>query len=84
MAISLSQFEAIDGHLSTLLRAGPFETCGDPVGYIRTSNRLLDACYDAMGMAWVDDFASAEEAAAAIVTMALLSSDFVTDDEGVA
>lgn len=80
MAITLTQFEAIDGYLSTLLRAGPFETCGDPVGYIRTSNRLLDACYDAMGMAWVDDFASAEEAAAAVVTMALTQFDFVVDE----
>jgi hypothetical protein len=80
MAISLSQFEQIDGHLATLLRAGPFETCADPRGYIRTSNCLLDACIDAMGMAWVDDFASAEEAAAAIVTMALTQRDFVLDE----
>lgn len=82
MAITLQQFEEIDGHLSTLLRAGPFETCADPRGYIRTSNLLLDACIDAMGLDWVNDFASAEEAAAAIVTMALTQVDFVTDEVG--
>lgn len=80
MAISLSQFQEIDGHLASLLRAGPFETCADPRGYIRTSNRLLDACIDAMGFDWVNNFASAEEGAAAVVTKALLDSSFVTDE----
>jgi hypothetical protein len=79
-AISLSQFEKIDGLLLSLLRAGPFETCADPRGYISTSNRLDDACIDAMGYSWVNDFASAEEAAAAIATLALTSRDFVTDE----
>jgi len=80
MSITLHQFETIDGLMSALLRAGPFETCADPRDYIRTSNRLLDACIDAMGLAWVDDFADALEAAATITTMALLSADFVTDE----
>lgn len=81
MAVTLSQFEQIDGLLSSLLRMGPFETCADPRGYIATSNRLFDACVDAMGFAWVDDFASAEECAAAIVTIALTHRDFVMDGE---
>ena len=78
--ISLSTFEAIDSLLSAQLRAGDFATCVDPRGYIRTSNRLLDACIDAMGFAYADAFACAEECAAAIVTTALLSSSFVRDD----
>lgn len=78
--ISLHQFEQIDGHLSAILRMGPFETCANPREYVRTSNRLLDACIDAMGLDWVNDFASAEEAAATVVTMALTSSSFVRED----
>lgn len=78
--ISLQQFERIDGHLSLLLRMGEFESCADPRAYIATSNRLFDACVDAMGFAWVNDFVSAEEAAAAVITTALLSSSFVRED----
>jgi hypothetical protein len=77
--ISLSTFEAIDGLLTQQLRAGDFATCADPRGYIRTSNRLLDACVDAMGYADAMSFASAEECAAAIVAEALLSPSFVVD-----
>lgn len=77
--LSLSTFEAIDSMLSLQLRAGDFATCADPRGYIRTSNRLLDACIDAMGVTYVDGFACAEECAAAIVTEALLLSTFVVD-----
>lgn len=80
MQITLSQFERIDSLLTQQLRAGDFETCADPRAYIQTSNRLLDACIDAMGFAYVDGFASAEECAAAIVTKALLSSTFVAED----
>ena len=80
MSITLAQFERIDGLLSQQLRAGPFETCADPRGYIQTSNRLLDACIDAMGAVYVDDFASAEKCAAAIVAKALLSSSFVAEE----
>lgn len=79
-SITLHQFEQIDGLLSSILRMGPFETCESPREYIRTSNRLLDACIDAMGLDWVNDWASAEEAAAAIVTMALSSPSFVRED----
>lgn len=79
--ITLHQFERIDGLLSSLLRMGEFETCADPRGYIRTSNALFDAVVDAMGYDWADSFASAEEAAAAVVTMALTSRSFVVDDE---
>lgn len=75
--ISLSTFETIDGLLSQQLRAGDFATCANPRGYIQTSNRLLDACIDAMGVAFVDGFACAEDCAAAIVTQALLCTDFV-------
>jgi hypothetical protein len=77
--ITLAAFEAIDSLLSSQLRAGDFATCADPRGYIATSNRLLDACIDAMGFAYVDHFPSAEHCAAAIVTEALLSSSFVRD-----
>ena len=80
MNITLAQFERIDGLLSQQLRAGPFETCADPRGYIQTSNRLLDACIDAMGGNFTDMFASAEECAAAIVARALTSTDFVGED----
>jgi hypothetical protein len=77
--ITLAAFERIDSLLSQQLRAGPFETCADPRGYIRNSNRLLDACIDAMGTVYCFPFASAEHCAAAIVTEALLSSSFVVD-----
>jgi hypothetical protein len=80
MSITLSQFERIDGLLSKQLSAGPFETCADPHEYIRTSNRLFDACIDAMGFVYMDQFASAEDCAAAIVTEALLNVSFVGDD----
>ena len=80
MSITLAQFERIDSLLSQQLRAGTFETCADPRGYIATSNRLLDACIDAMGFSYVDDFASAEDCAAAIVTKALLSANFVGEE----
>lgn len=77
--ISLQQFERIDGLLSSLLRMGEFEACADPRAYIATSNRLFDACVDAMGLGWTNDFASAEEAAAGVVTKALLSASFVRE-----
>jgi hypothetical protein len=80
MSITLYQFERIDGLLSKQLRAGPFETCDEPHQYIKNSNRLFDACIDAMGFVYMDQFASAEDCAVAIVTTALLSADFVGDD----
>ena len=48
--------------------------------YIRNSNRLFDACIDAMGFVYMDQFSSAEHCAAAIVTEALLYADFVGED----
>lgn len=72
--ITLSQFEQIDGLMGELLRAGPFEACADPRGYIRTSNRLFDLCVDATSYAYANDFADALECAAAIVTNALLGT----------
>ena len=80
MQITLHQFEVIDGLLTQQLRAGAFETCADPRGYIQTSNRLLDACADALGWEFTNRYASAEDCAAAIVTQALLSADFVGED----
>ena len=80
MTITLAAFERIDTLLSKQLCAGPFETCDDPHEYIRNSNRLFDACIDAMGFVYMDQFASAEECAASIVTTALLSSTFVEED----
>ena len=80
MSITLHQFERIDTLLSKQLRAGPFETCADPREYISNSNRLFDACIDAMGFVYMDQFVSAEHCAAAIVTEALLSSTFVEED----
>ena len=80
MSITLAQFERIDGLLSKQLRAGPFETCADPHEYIRNSNRLFDLCIETMGFAYMDEFPSAEHCAAAIVTEALLNTDFVGED----
>jgi hypothetical protein len=80
MSITLYQFERIDGLLTKQLRAGPFETCEDPHQYIKNSNLLFDACIDAMGFVYMDQFASAEDCAAAIVTEALLNVSFVGDD----
>jgi hypothetical protein len=79
--ITLVAFERIDSLLSQQLRAGPFEDCADPRAYIRTSNQLLDACIDTMGLAYVDRYPSAEDCAWSIVTKALLSSTFVVDEE---
>jgi hypothetical protein len=77
MTITLHQFETIDGLFGQLAAFGDFETCADPRGYIRTSNRLLDACIDAIGYFKVELFASTEECAAVIIGRALSSSTFV-------
>lgn len=81
MQITLHQFEQIDSLMGGLLRMGPFEACVDPRGYIRTSNRLLDACIDAVGFIYVDDFADALDCAAEIVTRALLGTIEIMDEE---
>ncbi|MCB4863205.1 MULTISPECIES: hypothetical protein [Sphingobium] len=77
MQITLAQFETIDGLLSSLHRMGDFETCADPRGYIQTSNRLLDACIDAVGYDAACEFPSAEECAAVIVARCLSSATLV-------
>lgn len=84
MQITLTQFERIDGLMASLLRMGEFEACADPRGYIRTSNQLLDACIDACGLSFVNDFASAEECAAHIIMRALLCQIDVVDAEALA
>lgn len=81
MQITLCKFEQIDSLLTKLLHMGAFETCSDPREYIRISNRLHDACIDAMGRDWVMDQPSDEHAAANIVTMALLCQIEVIDEE---
>lgn len=81
MQITLTQFEQIDGLMSSLLRAGPCEACADPRDYIRTENRLLDACIDTLGLAFVDAYASALECAADVVARALLGTIEVLDAE---
>lgn len=77
--ITLSQFEVIDGLMADLLRAGPFETCADPRGYVQNSNVLFDACVDAVGYAAANAYTDALECAAAITTKALLDPSFVVD-----
>lgn len=85
MAITLQQFEQIDGLYASILRMGDFETCADPRAWISASNRLLDACIDAVGFEKaMNGYASAEECAADITTRALLSADFVVDEEAFA
>lgn len=79
MTVTLRQFEQIDGLMASLLRMGEFETCADPRGYIRTSNVLFDACVDATSYDYANDFASALECAAFIVTGGLLGTIEVLD-----
>jgi hypothetical protein len=81
MQITLCQFEQIDGLMSSLLRMGEFETCADPVGYVRADNRLYGALVDALGMVFVDDFATSLECAASVVAAALLGTCEVLDAE---
>jgi hypothetical protein len=81
MSITLQQFEQIDSLMGSLLRMGEFETCADPRGYIRTENRLLDACIDALGYEYANDFASGLECAAHVVAAGLLGTIEVLDEE---
>lgn len=81
MAVTLHQFETIDSLMASILRMGPFETCADSRGYVRAENRLLDACIDAVGLEYTNDFASALECAAHIVTGGLLGTIEVLDEE---
>lgn len=79
MSITLTQFETIQGLADTLARMGDFLVCDDAREYIRTENRLLDACIDAMGFYYVDMFASTEHCAAKILTDALTGALDVED-----
>ncbi len=72
--LPLRTFEQIDGLYSRLLYMGDFETCADPRGYIALSNRLFDACVEAIGFTAANEFASAEECAATLITRALLAA----------
>ena len=80
MEVTLIQFEQIDGLMAELIRMGAFEACADPREYIRTENRLLDACIDACGFEFVDGYASAFECAADIVARALIGTIDVVDE----
>lgn len=80
MQITLSHFEQIDGLMASLLRAGPFETCEDPRGYIRSVNELFDACVVATSYDFANDFPCALECAAHIVTLGLLGQIAVVDE----
>lgn len=81
MQITLHQFEQIDGLMASLLHMGEFETCADPRGYIRASNILFDKLVDVFGLVYVDDFASALDCAAFVVTQCLLCQIEVLDEE---
>lgn len=78
--ITLQQFEQIDGLFSQLARMGDFEACADPRGYIQTSNRLFDACVDAIGFRAAEQFVSAEECAATILTDCLTGKVAIVDE----
>lgn len=81
--ITLRQFEQIDGLMSSILRMGPFETCADPRGYVQLSSRLFDALINAFGYEWANAQSDVLEAAAHIVTQALLGQIEVLDEEAV-
>ncbi len=76
--ISLHQFEVIDGLYSRLARMGDFMECTCPREWISLSNRLLDACIDAIGLDAVEAFESAEVCAADLICRALSSATMVT------
>ncbi|MEN9924050.1 MAG: hypothetical protein RL268_176 [Pseudomonadota bacterium] len=80
MQITLRQFELIETLHDRLMR-DPFETTVDPREWIKTSNRLFDACADAIGFPAANDFASAMDCAAAILCTALISESAVLDEE---
>lgn len=80
MEIGFTDFEYIYSLMGELIRMGQFENCADSRGYIRTRNRLLDACIDATSYDYVDGFADAMECAAAIVAGGLLGTISVVDE----
>ena len=68
--ITLQQFEAIDGLNSQIICMGDFMSL--PIDqarhFVRLTNRLFDACIDAVGYDSARSFPSAEECAATIIT----------------
>ena len=76
--ITLAQFEAIDGAYNALRGMGDFMACADPRAWISLSNRLNDACIDAIGYDATNAFESAEACAADLVVRALTSSTMVS------
>lgn len=81
MSITLQQFEQIDALMARILRMGPFETCEHPRAYVATENVLFDKLVDALGLDYVNDYASTLECAAAVVTAGLLGTIAVVDEE---
>jgi hypothetical protein len=81
MQLTLTQFEAIDSLMASILRMGPFETCADPRGYIKAEQRLFFELVDAIGYKAADAWPDALEAAADIVAGALLGTVTVLDEE---
>lgn len=86
--ITLQQFEQIDGLFNHCLRRPAIErVMAHPLAsrdyvrnvYFRPEWELEDACVDAMGLEYVQGFASAIDAAAEILTRALTSATFVQD-----
>lgn len=87
MQITLHQFEQIDGLMSAVLRRPALEEVM-PLGREETVQQfflpewmLFDKLVDVMGLAYVDDFASALDCAAFVVTQCLLCQIEVLDQE---
>lgn len=83
MAITLSQFEQIDGLLTAFRNRGPLRhtamTRAQVSDWMRHEWRLMDACVEAMGLDYVNSFDSIEDCAAEIVIKGLSSCSFVED-----
>jgi len=83
MQITLHQFEQIDGLFSACLNRPALEQCvkhGREAAnrmYFRPEWMLEDACVAAMGLEFVQAFPSAVDAAADVLTKAMLSASFV-------
>jgi hypothetical protein len=82
-SLTLSQFEKIDGLYSILSTMDDFGLCEDPRAVIKLSNRLFDACVDAIGYAAVSEFSGAEECAATILSKCLTGARDCEDREAV-
>jgi len=86
VAITLQQFEQIDGLLNAVRAFGDIDALvlngatAEVSAYIHTSNRLFDACIDAIGYDAADAFPCAEDCAADIIVRGLTSSTYVVDE----